>query len=54
MHYNSKPKTADPLCRIAAVLSVSAFAVLLIDALVPAAITAPRIAGAPVVHLLPE
>jgi hypothetical protein len=54
MRNASKPRPVDPVCRVAAVLSVSAFALLLVDVFAPAVVTAPRIAGAPVAHLLPE
>jgi hypothetical protein len=39
---------------IAAALSCALFAALVLDALVPAAITAPRIAGAPITTTLAD
>lgn len=50
----SKSRPIDPLCRVAAVLSVSAFALLLVDVFAPAVVTAPRVVGAQISALLPD
>ena len=48
------PPLPRHLCRIAAVLSVAGFGLLLIDTLAPNTITAPRIAGAPIANTLAD
>jgi hypothetical protein len=48
------PPRPRHLCRIAALLSVAAFGVLLVDTLAPNTITAPRISGAPIATTLAD
>ena len=48
------PPMPRHLCRLAAVLSLAGFGLLLIDTLAPNTITAPRIAGAPIATTLAD